>query len=105
MGKKNKGAETVTDETPSTGRKTIVLTLADGTEEKRVDYIRRRADEGTKRSEIAKELSALQGKTVPYQIVFAATKDHPAYKKNEAAVDDIANEDEDENEGGFDDAV
>jgi hypothetical protein len=43
--------------------------------ERRVDYIKRRFAEGAKRGEIAKELG------VPYQIVFAATKQ----KKDAAA--------------------
>lgn len=37
--------------------------------ERRIDFIRRRFAEGAKRGEIAKELG------VPYQIVFAATKE------------------------------
>jgi hypothetical protein len=48
---------------------------------KRNDFIRKRADAGTPRGQIAKELSELQGKTIPYQIVFAATKNHPNYAK------------------------
>lgn len=63
------------------GGRRIMLTLEDGTEISRADYIRQRADEGAPRGTIAKELTKLQGKTVPYQIVFAATKDHPTYKK------------------------
>jgi len=43
--------------------------------ERRIDFIKRRYyEENATRSEIAKELTELQGKTVPYQIVFAATK-------------------------------
>lgn len=58
------------------GGKNIVLTLADGTTEARVDYCRRRYyDEGATRGEIAKELCDLQGKNVPYQIVFQACKE------------------------------
>lgn len=72
---------TAVEETNVGGRK-IMLTLEDGTEISRADYIRQRADEGAPRGAIAKELTKLQGKTVPYQIVFAATKDHPTYKKS-----------------------
>ncbi len=43
--------------------------------EKRADYIRRRYyDDEVERSAIAKELSEMQKKDVPYQIVFASTK-------------------------------
>jgi hypothetical protein len=52
----------------------IVLKMEGGTEVKRADYIRRRWREGASRSDIAKEVSKLQGQEVPYQIVFAATK-------------------------------
>ncbi len=55
------------------GRKVF---LASG--EARVDFIRRRYfEDGAKRGDIARELSELTGQTVPYQIVFAATKKEP----------------------------
>ena len=64
----------------------VILTLKDGAEVRRVDYIKKRYyEEGASRSEIAKELTELQGKTVPYQIVFAATKvkrDEPATEES-----------------------
>lgn len=96
MGNRNKksavtAVSTTTEGQPvavlGVGRKTIVLTLDDGTTEKRIDYIRRRADEGLKRADIAKELTVLQGKPIAYQIVFAATKNHPAYAKRADAVE------------------
>lgn len=99
MGKRNKKSNDIetneTNETevaPKTNSRAIVLTLEDGTTEKRANYIRRRADEGASRSAIAKELTALQGKEVPYQIVFAATKGHPAYPKKGEAVSETAEE-------------
>lgn len=95
MGKKDKTTEAVEGtenteategtEAPKKGGKAIVLTLADGTEIKRSDYIRKRADEGAARSLIAKELTDLQGKEVVYQVVFAATKNHPTYAKKATA--------------------
>lgn len=71
------------------GGRAIMLTLSQEvadrlnggkTEMKRTDYIRARADENATRREIADELTALEGREVPFQIVFAATKEHPAYK-------------------------
>lgn len=54
-----------------------MVTLADGTQVKRLDYIRKLWKEGKmSRGEIAKHLTDLTGKKVPYQIVFAATKGH-----------------------------
>lgn len=55
------------------GSRSIVVELSDGTTMSRKDYCIKRANEGAKRSEIAKELSTLLGKDVPFQIVFAAT--------------------------------
>lgn len=52
-----------------------VIVLANG--ERRIDFIKRRWTEGATRGAIAKELSELQGKAVPYQIVFQATKGLP----------------------------
>lgn len=112
MGKRNKESkmadtnETTTDEAPAAKSRAIVLTLEDGTSEKRADYIRRRADEGATRSAIAKELTALQGKDVPYQIVFAATKGHAAYaKKAETVVADETSGEASESEGNLDEAA
>ena len=55
------------------GGKRIVLNVK-GKEIARTDYIRQRWSEKASRGQIAKELTALQGKPVAYQIVFAATK-------------------------------
>ncbi len=55
------------------GSRSIIVELPDGTTMSRKDYCIKRANEGAKRSEIAKELSTLLGKDVPFQIVFAAT--------------------------------
>lgn len=80
MAKNNDPAtEVATTETPATenaaDKRAIVLTLKDGSTEKRADYIRRRwGEKNATRSQIAAELSELQGKKVPYQIVFQATK-------------------------------
>lgn len=51
----------------------IMLTVK-GVEIARTDYIRKRWAEKASRGQIAKELTKFQGKNVPYQIVFAATK-------------------------------
>ena len=48
--------------------------VPEGSSMKRTDYIRKRWADKTSRGAIAKELSAIQGKAVPYQIVFQATK-------------------------------
>lgn len=53
--------------------RSIVLTVGDR-QIKRTDYIRQRWAEKAPRGLIAKELSEIQGKKVPYQVVFAATK-------------------------------
>lgn len=66
------GAEAET-EAKGPGRK-IMITVK-GKEIARADYIRDRWTNGkASRGAIAKELTKLQGKPVPYQIVFAATK-------------------------------
>lgn len=52
----------------------IILTLEDGSTCSRAEYIRKRwVDDKAGRGVIAKELTKLQGKEVPYQIVFQAT--------------------------------
>lgn len=57
------------------GRGRKVFITVKGKEVARVDWIREQFfDKGKTRSEIAKELTEIQGKTVPYQIVFQATK-------------------------------
>lgn len=43
----------------------------------RTDYIRTRWGQKVSRSQIAKELTELEGRAVKYQVVFAATKDLP----------------------------
>lgn len=55
------------------GGKQVMITV-NGESVSRVEYIRSRWTAGATRSEIAKELTELQGKVVPYQIVFAGTK-------------------------------
>lgn len=67
--------EVVVEATPSkkAGGKKILVTLSDGTQISRQEYCIKRAHEGATRSQIASELSELQGKIVPFQIVFAAT--------------------------------
>lgn len=55
--------------------------FTEGQEVTRQDYIRGRWQGGkdkTIRGAIAKELTRLEGKKVPYQIVFQATKEKPA---------------------------
>lgn len=107
-------------EAPAKGTRAIMLTLEDGTQIGRAEFIRARWAEGVSRSEIRKEVSELQGKEIAYQIIFQATKGHeggpapkevaPAPKgkgtvvagkgkKAPAPVDDEdAEEDEDESE-------
>lgn len=63
MGKKENSTEVASKEVTKQG---AAVVLPSG--ERRIDFIRRRFNEGAKRGEIAKELG------VPYQIVFAATK-------------------------------
>lgn len=76
--------ETVEKPVKKRGGRNIVVTLADGTEMTRTEYCIKRAHEGAKRSEIANELSVLQGVTVPFQIVFAATAHlHDIYPKRQ----------------------
>jgi hypothetical protein len=50
------------------------MIMVNGVPTKRIDYIRKRWAEKVARGQIAKELSELSGKKVPYQIVFSATK-------------------------------
>jgi len=62
--------EQAQNQTSGQGRAVV---LSNG--ERRVDYIRRRHYiDGATRSEIAKEVSEMQEKPCPYQIVFSATK-------------------------------
>jgi hypothetical protein len=76
------GAEGAATEAKSGGKK-VMLTipaghvsgLEEGTSISRADYIRKRfVEDKVNRGPIAKELTELQGKDVPYQIVFASTK-------------------------------
>lgn len=92
MAKNEKQAEANTEATATTEAKasqgrSVILTLdaeaatavgaEAGASMSRVDYIRARwASKSVGRGDIAKEVSRLQGKTVPYQIVFQATKGH-----------------------------
>lgn len=66
-----------------------MVTLKDGSSMKRIDYIRKRWQEGTARGAIAKELSELAGKKVPYQIVFAATKGVPGGPAKSAPAEEV----------------
>lgn len=64
--------------------------MADGSEKTmtRTDYIRQRWTDGADRGTIRKEVEALGGKTIQYQVVFAATKGiegGPKDKKTAAA--------------------
>ena len=66
-------AEEAEEAEGSASKQGAAIVLSNG--ERRVDYIHRRYyDDDVKRGDIAKELSELQGKKIPYQIVFAATK-------------------------------
>lgn len=83
MGKRNQenevveATEEVAVDAPKKGGRKIMLTLEDGSTVARTEYIRARwATKEVSRGEIAKEVSTLQGVTVAYQIVFAATKGH-----------------------------
>lgn len=72
------------------GGKKILVTLADGSQMSRQEYCIKRAYEGANRSTIANELSELQGKIVPFQIVFAATRHLEAlFPKRVAKVADV----------------
>ncbi len=72
-GKDKSNVEEPKEKKQGRGRKVFITVK--GKEVARVDYIRARFfDDGATRSEIAKELTEIQGKTVPYQIVFQATK-------------------------------
>lgn len=72
--KAEKKVEEVTSDEAKRGRK-VMITDKDGNEHARVDVIKRLYnEEGKKRSEIVKILQEEYSHTVPYQIVFAATK-------------------------------
>lgn len=58
----------------TSGKQGVAVTLPDGT--RRIDYIKHRYYvDGAERGAIAKELSEKLGRDVPYQIVFAGTKE------------------------------
>ena len=90
-------AETAAE--PKQGR---AIVLPNG--EKRADYIRRRYAEGTPRGDIMREINKMledagRGEEkIPYQIVFAATKEKKAKTAAASAGADDADEDEDEEE-------
>ena len=76
MAKKAETAEANGEDAPKRGRAIMIKDPDTGEEIRRVDFIRREVMErGRTRSEVAKQLTEIQGQTVPYQIVFAATKD------------------------------
>lgn len=68
------------EKAPSVGRAIVIKDPDSGDDIKRVDWIRRvfqdaESEYYCSRSKIAAKLTEIQGKPVPYQIVFAATKD------------------------------
>lgn len=64
-----------TPEEPKVDERYKMVTLKDGTVMKRKDFILQRWTVDKKsRGDIAKELTELTGKKIPYQIVFAGTK-------------------------------
>lgn len=74
-------------ETPKVDKRGIWVehpTYTNGEKVKRAEWIRNVYSDASneqfygKRAAIAKALSEMQGKDVPYQIVFAATRDNPA---------------------------
>jgi hypothetical protein len=83
--------EAAAAEAPAKGGRAITYTLTEehaskvgknaGDTMTRQEYIKARADAGAPRGEIKKEISALEGKDIPFQVVFGATKDHPNYPK------------------------
>jgi len=56
------------------GKKIMLTNVKDGSVVARADFIKDRYAAGVTRSTIVKELQELFNHTVPYQIVFAATK-------------------------------
>lgn len=97
--RKNDEVEVETNEdAPKKGGRKIMLTLEDGTEIPRVDYIRKRwTEDKLSRRQITDEVSELQGKEVAYQIIFAATKGieggpDPVEKEAETAEDTAEDE-------------
>jgi hypothetical protein len=87
-------ADTDTEDTgtESGGRYVMIADPETGEQVKRVDWIRKVfQQEGGPfygdRGAIAKKLTEMQGKKVPYQIVFAATKDLKHIKKPAAEVE------------------
>lgn len=58
-----------------TDNRYVIIQLPDGSEVKRIDYIQELFKSGVSRSEITKKLSDIAGEKIPYQIVYAATKD------------------------------
>lgn len=95
---KTETAEATAAAEPKQGR---AIVLPNG--EKRADYIRRRYAEGTSRGDIMREINKLledagRGEEkIPYQIVFAATKEKKAKTAAASAgADDADDEDEEE---------
>lgn len=78
MGKKNEGAQTDGATTTAAPAASNAIVLPNG--QKRVDYIRQQFAAGVKRGDIRKaindmyEAAGQPEKKIPYQIVFAATK-------------------------------
>jgi hypothetical protein len=85
-------------EVKSDGRFKLVTNPVTGEQVKRIDYIRELWKAGTHtRSAIAKHLTEISGETVPYQIVFAATKGIPGGPVAEAKPADALAEAQTEN--------
>lgn len=89
----------VEGDAPKQDNRSIVLNVPEGHvsglsgEVKRSDYIKNRwASRSVSRGEIAKELTELQGKEVPYQIVFQATKGLEGGKPKAEKVEEAAAE-------------
>lgn len=68
------GTDAAETETEAKGPGRKIMITVKGKEVARADYIRERWAAKASRGTIAKELTKIQGKPVPYQIVFAATK-------------------------------
>lgn len=76
MASKKQEAENqeATENETTGGKQGVAVVLPDG--ERRIDYIKRRYYvDGIDRGAIAKELTEKLGREVPYQIVFAGTKE------------------------------
>ena len=81
MAKDNKPTEAAAENAPDNRYVMIADPDNKGQLIKRLEFIKREViEKGRPRGEVAKQLSQIQGKKVPYQIVFAATKGFKAAK-------------------------